>query len=75
MEDDVIQVNVKVKKREVAEIDTLAHIDGFDTRSSWVRFHIRKVISSRRNELVSITSLPRPEGGAIVPVITYREVE
>ncbi len=69
------QVLIRASEEEIKEIDQLAYVDGYATRSSWIRHQLRKVLSNRQTEIVSVTSLPHPEGGAIVPVVTIRVAE
>jgi hypothetical protein len=69
MADNLEQVMIRASAEDIAVIDALAKQDGYETRSAWIRFHLRKVINSRRSELVSISTLPHPIDGQPVPVL------
>ena len=58
MAEDKVQINFQTTAEDAEAIDNLARTDGFDTRSAWVRFHLRKVIDARRAEVVRASALP-----------------
>lgn len=72
MAEDKTQINFQTTNEDAAAIDALASRDGFDNRSAWVRWNLRKVIEARRSEIVSVTTLPHPADAQVVPVVTIQ---
>lgn len=71
MAEDKTQINFQTSSDDAAAIDALARADGYDNRSAWVRAQLRKVIDMRRAEIVvTVTTLPRPDGAQAVPVVS-----
>jgi len=70
MSEEKTQINFQTSAEDAVAIDRLAALDGFDSRSAWVRFHLRRVINARRAELATVTALPRPAGAQVVPVVS-----
>lgn len=69
MAENLEQVMIRASAEDIAVIDALAKEDGYETRSAWIRFHLRKVINARRAEIVSVSTLPHPVDGQVVPVL------
>ena len=70
MADEKVQINFQTTSDDAAAIDALARADGYDNRSAWVRAQLRSVINLRRGEIATVTTLPRPEGAQVVPVVS-----
>jgi len=69
MAENLEQIMIRASAEDIAVIDALAKQDGYETRSAWIRFYLRKVINSRHAEVVAISTLPHPIDGAVVPVM------
>lgn len=70
MSEEKTFINFQTSAEDAAAIDALAKADGYDNRSAWMRSIVRKVINSRRAEIVTVSSLPHPEGAQVVPVVS-----
>lgn len=56
MANEKIQINFQTSVVDAAAIDKLAKLDGYDNRSAWLRFQLRKVINIRRSEISGIVA-------------------
>lgn len=73
-ETEKTQINFQTTTDDAAAIDALAALDGYDSRSAWVRYILRKTINARRVELATVTVLPHPIDGQIIPDVTVQRM-
>jgi hypothetical protein len=67
-----VQINFQVSAEDAEAIDALARIDGYDKRASWIRRIMRETIAARQSAVATVTTLPRPTGAQVVPVVTIQ---